>query len=70
MTPDISEIEKVPGGILITFEDGRSAIYSTALLYDLLPNDRPVEGDLDPGEVSRVLLEGPKYRSPYSIRIR
>jgi hypothetical protein len=23
-----------------TFEDGRSAIYSTALLYDLLPNEQ------------------------------
>jgi hypothetical protein len=41
MTPDISEIEKVPGGLLISFEDGRSAIYSTALLYDLLPNVQP-----------------------------
>lgn len=43
MTPDIVEVEKVPAGALITFEDGRSAIYSTALLYDLLSEDRPVE---------------------------
>jgi hypothetical protein len=56
MTPDISEIEKVPGGLLISFEDGRSAIYSTALLYDLLPNDRPVaqEGEPESEESSAV----------------
>jgi hypothetical protein len=42
MTPNIAEIEKVLAGIPITFEDGRSAIYSTALLYDLLPNVQPV----------------------------
>ena len=46
MTPDIVEVEKVPAGVFITFEDGRSAIYATALLYELLPNaqrPRPIE---------------------------
>ncbi len=42
MTPDIKAVEKVPAGVFITFEDGRSAIYSTALLYELLPKDKPV----------------------------
>jgi hypothetical protein len=52
MTPNILSVERVPAGVLITFEDGRTAIYSTALLYDLLPNDRQVEGDLDSGKRS------------------
>jgi hypothetical protein len=50
MTPEIVEIEKVPAGVLITFEDHRSAIYSTALLYDLLPNVQPLPGDPEPDE--------------------
>jgi hypothetical protein len=48
MTPEIVEVEKVPEGVLITFEDGRSAIYSKALLYELLPNDRPVAVEGEP----------------------
>ncbi|HEY5254743.1 MAG TPA: hypothetical protein VIJ53_08830 [Acidobacteriaceae bacterium] len=51
MTPDIAEIERVPAGALITFEDGRSAIYSTLLLYELLPNAQLVD-DLKSEEVS------------------
>lgn len=42
MTPDIAEVEKVPAGLYITFEDGGSAIYSTALLYDFLPTMEPI----------------------------
>jgi hypothetical protein len=42
MTPDIAEIEKVPAGVLVTFADGRSAVYSPALLYDLLPEAQQV----------------------------
>lgn len=42
MTPHIAEVERIPAGLLITFEDGRSAIYSTALLYDLLPTMEPI----------------------------
>jgi hypothetical protein len=41
MTPKIVEIENEPAGVFITFEDGRSAIYSTVLLYELLPKDQP-----------------------------
>jgi hypothetical protein len=52
MTPNIVEIEKVPAGVLITFEDGRSAIYSTALLYELLPIDRPVTVEGEPESVA------------------
>jgi hypothetical protein len=48
MTPDIAEVEKVPAGVLIVFEDGRSAIYSTIVLYDLLPEAQPVIDDLGP----------------------
>jgi hypothetical protein len=48
MTPDIAEIERVPAGILITFEDRRNAIYSTALLYELLPKPQPVAPEGDP----------------------
>ena len=46
MTPDIVEVERVPAGVLIVFEDGRSAIYSTALLYELLPTAQLVVDDL------------------------
>jgi hypothetical protein len=50
VTPEIVEVERVPEGVLVTFEDGRNAIYSTMLLYELLPNDRPVapEGEAEP----------------------
>jgi hypothetical protein len=48
MTPNVLSAEKVPAGILITFEDGRSPIYSAALLYDLLPNGRPVVTEGEP----------------------
>jgi hypothetical protein len=51
MTPDIAEVERVPAGILITFEDGRSAIYSTALMYELLPNDRTIAIECGPQSV-------------------
>jgi hypothetical protein len=50
MTPQIVEIEKVPAGVLITFEDDRSAIYPTALLYELLPNMQLLAGDTKPDE--------------------
>lgn len=50
MTPDIAEVQRVPAGLLITFEDGRSAVYSTALLYELLPNVQHVKANLDPGD--------------------
>lgn len=50
MTPDIVEVERVPAGVLIVFEDGRSATYSTVLLYELLPNAQPVVDDLGPDE--------------------
>jgi hypothetical protein len=50
MTPDIIEVERVGAGVLITFEDGRSAIYSMALLFQLLPNAQPIEDDGSPEE--------------------
>jgi hypothetical protein len=48
MTPEIVEIERVPVGALVTFENGRSAVYSTLLLYELLPNARLVAVDDEP----------------------
>ncbi|MGC2661445.1 MAG: hypothetical protein WA324_26120 [Bryobacteraceae bacterium] len=45
MTPDIVEVERVPAGVLIVFEDGRSAIYSTVLLYQLLPTMEPITAE-------------------------
>jgi hypothetical protein len=50
MTPDIIGVERVGAGVLITFEDGRSAIYSMALLYQLLPNAQPIGDDGSPEE--------------------
>ena len=48
MTPDIVEVERVPAGILIVFEDGRSAVYSTVLPYELLPSAQAVIDVLGP----------------------
>ena len=36
--PRIVNVDRMEGGILITFEDGTTAIYPTALLYANLPN--------------------------------
>jgi hypothetical protein len=38
MMAAIAEVESVPAGVLIICENGRSAIYSATILYDLLPN--------------------------------
>jgi hypothetical protein len=46
MTPAIIEVERVPAGVLIVFEGGRSAVYSTVLLYELLPSAQAVIDDL------------------------
>jgi hypothetical protein len=48
--PSVTEVERVAGGVLIVFEDGRSAIYSNVLLYDLLRNAQSVIDDLGPEE--------------------
>ena len=48
MTPDIVEAEIVPAGVLIVFQDGQSAIYSTILLYELLPRAQPIIDNLGP----------------------
>jgi predicted RNA-binding protein YlqC (UPF0109 family) len=50
MTHEIVEAEKITGGVLIVFEDGRSAIYSTVLLHALLPKAQPVIDALGPEE--------------------
>ena len=50
MTPDIIEVERVAAGVLIVFEDGRSAVYSTVLLYELLPSAQAVIDVLGPEE--------------------
>jgi hypothetical protein len=36
-TPRIIEALRMKDGVLITFEDGKSAIYSAALLYAVFP---------------------------------
>jgi hypothetical protein len=33
----ITEIERAGSGVLISFDDGKSAVYSAALLYAALP---------------------------------
>jgi hypothetical protein len=48
MTPDIVEVERVPAGLFITFEDGRSAVYTTLVLYELLPSGLPVAREGEP----------------------
>ena len=48
MTPDIIEVKRVAAGVLIVFEDGRSAVYSTVLLYELLPSAQAVIDVLGP----------------------
>ena len=38
-TPRIVEALRMKDGVLITFEDGKSAIYSAALLYAVFPKE-------------------------------
>jgi hypothetical protein len=63
VTPDIVEVERAPEGVLVTFEDGRSAIYSTALLYELLPNDRPILVECEP----ESLAMSPSKQTDFSV---
>lgn len=44
--PRILEAERLGDGILITFDDGTSAIYPAALILAMLPHAQPLN-DLD-----------------------
>ena len=47
-TPRIIEALRMREGVLITFEDGKSAIYSAALLHEMLPKaDELIQGTTD-----------------------
>jgi hypothetical protein len=46
--PNIASVDKLPNGILVTFEEGKLAIFSAALLYVMLPHAQQVEDDLQP----------------------
>jgi hypothetical protein len=39
--------ERLEEGVVITFEDGRCAIYSASLLYETLPQAQAVEPEVD-----------------------
>lgn len=42
--PSIVEVERVDREVLITFADGRMAVYSPRLLYSMLPQARELTG--------------------------
>jgi hypothetical protein len=37
IVPGIIDAERLGDGVIISFEDGTSALYSTALIYAMLP---------------------------------
>jgi hypothetical protein len=37
--PQIESVEKVFNGVLITFDDGKGALYSAALLYSIIKEE-------------------------------
>ena len=46
IAPRILYAERLRGGVVITFEDGKSALYPAALMYDMLPQaERLDEGE-------------------------
>ena len=48
--PEIVEALRLKDGVVITFEDGRCAVYSTALLYATLPKAHELTEDLSDQE--------------------
>jgi hypothetical protein len=46
--PRIVEAERMTDGILITFEDGKCAVFSSPLLYATLPQARHLEVSEEP----------------------
>jgi hypothetical protein len=46
LAPPIVEAEKLSDGVLITFEDGKCALYSAALLLETFPQAQEIA--LDP----------------------
>jgi hypothetical protein len=41
--PRIIEAERMEDGVIITFDDGKCAVYSTSLLHDTLPQAEAVK---------------------------
>jgi hypothetical protein len=46
--PNILSVDTLPNAILVTFKDGKLAIFSAALLYAMLPHAQDVVDDLEP----------------------
>jgi len=40
----VVEVDRLEGGVIVTFDDGKSAFYSAALLRDVLPQAKEVDG--------------------------
>jgi hypothetical protein len=48
LTPYVMQAERLNGAVVITFDDGKCAVYSAALLYAMFPQaDRVDESYLD-----------------------
>ena len=50
--PRIVHVERLDGGVIITFDDGKCAVYSAALLYATFPqadevDESALDGSLD-----------------------
>jgi len=39
-TPHIVNVERLNGSVVIGFDNGKTALYSAALLYEILPRTR------------------------------
>jgi len=52
--PSVESVERLEDGVVISFEDGRSALYPASLLYAMLtlvqeiPSEDPAHGDPEP----------------------
>lgn len=52
--PGVDSVERLEDGVVISFEDGRSALYPASLLYAMLtlvqeiPSEDPIPGGSDP----------------------
>lgn len=42
LQPRVIEAERLRDGVIISFEDGKSAVFSASLLYETLPKAREI----------------------------
>jgi DUF971 family protein len=45
--PCVIEVDRLDGGVIITFDDGKSAFYSASLLRSAFPQAKEVDGTIE-----------------------